>query len=126
MVSGMDDAESVPAQASAIFLRKDPMAEAVVVSPAASIERRVSQDRLFYSGMAIVMALAVLAGFAQTYYLPLAGSGQLTTITGREVSALIHAHGALFSLWVLLFVVQTSLIATHRVRIHQRMGLAFE
>ena len=100
------------------------MAEAVVVSPAASIERRVSQDRLFYSGMAIVMALAVLAGFAQTYYLPLAGSGQLTTITGREVSGLIHAHGALFSLWVLLFVMQTSLIATHRVRVHQRMGIA--
>lgn len=100
------------------------MAEAVVVSPAPSIERRVSQDRLFYSGMAIVTALAVLAGFAQTYYLPLAGSGQLTTITGREVSGLIHAHGALFSLWVLLFVMQTSLIATHHVRVHQRMGIA--
>ena len=55
------------------FRRKDPMAEAVVVSPAVSIERRVSQDRLFYSGMAIIMALAVLAGFAQTYYLPLTG-----------------------------------------------------
>src|SRR5688572_15924572 len=34
-----------------ISAERAPMAEAVVVSPAASIERRVSQDRLFYSGM---------------------------------------------------------------------------
>lgn len=40
------------------------------------------------------------------------------------MSGLIHAHGALFSLWVLLFVMQTSLIATHRVRVHQRVGIA--
>ena len=100
------------------------MAEAVVVSPAASIERRISRDRLFYSGMAIAMAVTVFAGFAQTYYLPLAGSGRLTTITGREVSGLIHAHGLLFSAWVMLFIAQTALIATHRVRVHQRIGIA--
>ena len=100
------------------------MREAVVTSPPASVERRVSRDRLFYSGMAVAMALTVFAGFAQTYYLPLLGRGPLTTFSGRQMNGLIHAHAVLFSAWVLLFITQTALIAAHRVRVHQRMGVA--
>src|SRR4029453_1308899 len=36
----------------------------------------------------------------------------------------LHVHGALFTAWVLLFVVQTALVSTHRVAVHRRLGVA--
>jgi len=80
-------------------------------------------DRLFYGGMAIGMALAVVVGFARTYYLS-AYFGTATTITGRPFSSVVQLHAALFTAWVLLFVVQTSLVATRRVAVHRRLGIA--
>ncbi|HUF47651.1 MAG TPA: hypothetical protein VMM93_07530 [Vicinamibacterales bacterium] len=100
------------------------MAEAVVVSSAPSIAQHVNRDRLFYSGMAVAMALVAFAGFARTYYLPMLGSGQPTTFGGFAVSPLVHLHGLLFTGWVLLFITQTALVATRRVRVHQRLGIA--
>jgi hypothetical protein len=39
------------------------------------------------------------------------------------LSPVFHLHGALFTSWIVLFIVQTSLIATKRVRVHQRLGI---
>jgi hypothetical protein len=80
-------------------------------------------DRVFYSGMTIAMALAVFVGFARTYYLS-AYFGTNGTITGAPFSTIIRVHAALFTTWVLLFLVQTSLVATHRVAVHRRLGAA--
>jgi hypothetical protein len=40
------------------------------------------------------------------------------------MTLLVHVHAALFTGWVLLFVVQTTLVARHKVAIHRRMGVA--
>ena len=73
-------------------------------------------DRRFFSAMAFVAALVVFAGFAPTYF--------LKQVFGTPVlSPLFHLHGALFTSWIVLFIVQTSLIATKRVRLHQRLGI---
>src|SRR5512143_3471861 len=93
----------------------------------ATASRPVSQpgryDRAFYSGMAIAMALAVLIGFARTFYLSWY-FGTHGTITGAPFTPVVRIHAALFTAWVLLFLVQTSLVATHRVAVHRRMGVA--
>jgi len=93
----------------------------------ATASRPVSQpgryDRVFYSGMAIAMALAVFIGFARTYYLS-SYFGTNATLTGGPVSTVVHLHAALFTAWVLLFLAQTSLVATHRVAVHRRLGVA--
>src|SRR4029450_11921533 len=34
-----------------------------------------------------------------------------------------HIHGALFTAWVLLFVAQTSLVASNRTDLHKRLGV---
>jgi hypothetical protein len=81
-------------------------------------------DRLFYGAMAIAMALTVLVGFAPTYYLRLAGEGPGVTVSGGPFTSLVHLHAALFTSWVLLFVVQTALVASHRVAVHRRLGVA--
>ena len=83
-----------------------------------------SRDRLFYGGMAIALAATVFAGFGSTYYFRLFSGGPTATLTGGPFTTLVHTHGALFTAWVVLFVVQTALISTRRVAVHRRRGLA--
>lgn len=83
-----------------------------------------ASDRVFYSGMAIAMALTVFAGFAPSYYLRWLADGPATTVSGAPVTSLIHLHGAVFSAWVVLFLVQTALVARRRVRLHRKLGIA--
>jgi hypothetical protein len=75
-------------------------------------------DRRLYVLAAIITPLIVLAGFARTYYLkPFFGTPDLP---GR----IVHLHGIVMTAWVLLFIVQISLVATRRTRVHQRLGIA--
>jgi hypothetical protein len=74
--------------------------------------------------MAVAMGLTVFAGFASTYYLRFLVGGPSATLTRGPFTALVHAHGALFTAWVLLFIVQTALVASRRVVVHRRLGVA--
>jgi hypothetical protein len=85
-----------------------------LVSPAA-------RDRKFYSGIAIVMLFTALVGFSRTYFLGLI-SGHARTITGRIPNATLHLHALLFMSWLVLFIVQTRLVATHRLKVHRKLG----
>jgi FtsH-binding integral membrane protein len=73
-------------------------------------------DHLFFSGMAGLLLATVFVGFARTYYL--AGMFHATL-----PSLIIHLHGAAFSSWILVLIVQTSLVAAGRVDIHRRLGV---
>lgn len=88
---------------------------AATVVPGTSLARKAG-DRLFYSGIALAIAATVFTGFFATFYNRGAGLPPL--------SPLLIAHGIVFTVWVLLFVMQTSLVATRRVRVHQRVGIA--
>ena len=90
-------------------------------------ETRISRrDRTFFVGMAIAALATVFFGFAPTYYLK---SFTHTAVypTGLPVSpslpALVHVHALLFSAWILLFLVQATLIAADRVHVHRRIGI---
>ncbi len=74
-------------------------------------------DRIFFSGMIILMLASVAVGFARTYYL--AG-----VIKAPLPSRIIHFHGAVFSVWMLLLLVQTTLISARRVDLHRKLGIA--
>jgi len=78
----------------------------------------VQQERRFFGAMAVALALTVLAGFSRTYYFNDLVSKPFT------LTPLLHWHGAVFSAWMLLLVAQTTLIATHRVNMHMRLGIA--
>jgi len=80
----------------------------------ASLQRRF--DRRLYLGATFVFFALVFWTFARTFYLkPFFGTPPL--------SLLLHIHGAVMTGWVVLLVVQTSLIAAHRVRWHRRLGV---
>ena len=102
------------------------MATASATRPAPQSSARVAgrHDRLFYGSMAVAMGLTVFAGFASTYYLRFLVGGPSATLTRGPFTALVHAHGALFTAWVLLFIVQTALVASRRVAVHRRLGVA--
>jgi hypothetical protein len=71
---------------------------------------------LFFSGMAGVILASVFVGFAHSYYLAGVFKAPLPNL-------LIHIHGVGFSCWILLLIVQTSLVAAGRVDLHRRLGL---
>lgn len=75
----------------------------------------MNRDHRFYSAMAIVAAVVTLGGFASVY-IPHASAG--------TVPAIIHLHAAVFMSWLVLFIVQTQLVAARRLRLHRRLGTA--
>jgi hypothetical membrane protein len=75
------------------------------------------RDRFFFGGMALAIALTIFAGFARTYYLK-------DVFGSPALSPLVHLHGLLFTCWILLFAVQTTLISVGRPDIHRRTGIA--
>ena len=74
-------------------------------------------DHVFFSGMAVLILASVFLGFAHSYYLAGVFHAPLP-------SRIIHIHGAVFSMWILLLITQTSLVAAGRADIHRRLGIA--
>jgi hypothetical protein len=73
-------------------------------------------DRRFFTGVAVAVALSVFVGFAPTYFLKVLYSTP-------ALSPLVHVHGMLFTLWILLFATQTTLVAARRTDLHRRLGI---
>jgi hypothetical protein len=74
-------------------------------------------DHYFFSATVFLMLVTVFFGFAPTYYLAGVFHAPLPSL-------LVHFHGAAFTLWMLLLITQTSLVAAHRTDIHKRLGMA--
>ena len=83
------------------------------LSPAITRRRR---ERWFYLGITIAFVITVFAGFAPTYYLR-------PVFTAAPLMPLLHLHGLVFSSWLVLLLVQTTLVAAHRTDIHRRLGI---
>src|SRR3954454_20433339 len=79
--------------------------------------RRPSDHGLFLAA-AILFPLVVLAGYFKTYYF------SAFFDTRPVANALVHAHGAVMTLWVVYFSTQIALIRTKSVRLHMTMGMA--
>ena len=90
---------------------------AIIDKPSANRSSR-SSDRYFFSGMALLLLGTVLLGFAKTYFL--AGVFHAPPLPDW----IIHVHGAAFTLWIVLLIVQIALVSAHRTDIHRRLGLA--
>lgn len=88
-----------------------------IAAPAPSPHRSLaSSDRRFFLSISIVIALVVFAGFAPTYYL----RGYYHS---EPLPSVFAIHGAVFSTWVVLFVVQAALVSARRTDIHRKLGV---
>jgi hypothetical protein len=72
-------------------------------------------ERVFYSSMAILLCVCVFIGFAPTYF-------QGGMMRAQLPSPVLHVHGAVFTLWMVLFVVQIAFISARRVKWHRSFG----
>ena len=72
--------------------------------------------RRFYVGMAIAVLITVFLGFSRSYFLK-------AYFGTPELSLLVHIHGLVFTSWVLLFLAQTTLVATGRTDLHRKLGV---
>ena len=71
--------------------------------------------------MGALVAVTVFAGFARSYYL----SHWLTPPARTpRITPLLHIHATVFTLWILLQVVQPALIASGRAGVHRKLGWA--
>jgi hypothetical protein len=67
--------------------------------------------------MTIAIVATVFAGFAPTYYLK-------SLFGAPPLIPLLHLHGAIFTSWIALLLIQTTLVSANRTDIHRRLGIA--
>lgn len=89
------------------------MPTGVLAAPALSRETAASP----YRWLALAAAAVALGGFARSYYL----KGFFGT---RSLGVTLQVHALVMSAWLGVFIVQTWLVAAHRVRWHRRLGVA--
>ena len=82
---------------------------------------RWRNDRLFYTGASLYLAVLTFAGFARSFYL---SSWMAPSPMQPEVGRLLILHGLFFTAWMALLVVQPVLIANRRRQLHRRLGWA--
>jgi hypothetical protein len=98
------------------------------ISTEPKLKARTRYDHIFFPAFAALMAIVVFVGFAQTYYLPGYLSGVLTLPAWKQGLApphpwIVHIHGALFSSWIGILLVQTSLVSARRADLHRKLGV---
>ena len=86
---------------------------ATLVAPIVSKKRA---DDLFFTSMSVIMLAIIVVGFAPSYFLRGA-------VFSHQPSLLVHLHGAVFSSWIFLFVIQSSLVSTGDIRLHRKLGI---
>lgn len=80
---------------------------------------RMKSDRIFYTCMGLAIAVTVVWGFSATFYFARWMTAPPTT---PDMTALLYVHGAVFTSWVALMVIQPMLIASRNIRLHRRLG----
>lgn len=75
------------------------------------------RERMFYSSMAVVIAIVIFVGFSRTFYIR-------PYFHHESLIPLLILHGIVFSSWIVLFITQTSLVAARRTKTHMRLGVS--
>ena len=74
-------------------------------------------ERRFFTGTAVAILLTVLIGFSRSFFLR-----PLFPDWPSPSEGIFYVHGAAFAAWILLLVVQTSLVAGGRTGLHRTIG----
>lgn len=87
----------------------------------AGARARWAPERRFYTGMALAMIALVLIGFGPSFYFR--GYVHFPR-PNPSLTPLVLVHGIVFSLWMVLFATQASLVGMNRRDLHMRLGVA--
>lgn len=81
------------------------------------IQRPLNKDRLFFSGMALLILGIIVVGFAPTFYLT-----SLFPQRPAPPERFFYVKGIIFSAWFLLMPIQCWLIVSRNVAWHRMLG----
>jgi hypothetical protein len=90
------------------------MQTSIAVSGTAAPSRHASAEHRFYVGSAVAALAIAIAAFLPGIIDPASRRGSLTPLVGL--------HAAVFTGWLILYLVQTILASTGNIRIHRRLG----
>ena len=85
---------------------------ALMVSPG-----RASAERRFFTGMALAILATVVVGFSRSFFLR-----PLFPERPSPSEMIFYVHGVVFTAWIVLLVVQVSLVAGGRTELHRKIG----
>jgi hypothetical protein len=80
---------------------------------------RIRNDRLFYTSMGLAIAATIFWGFSTTFYL---SRWMTPPPTAPDWTPLLYLHGAVFTGWMALLVIQPMLISSRNLKLHRRIG----
>lgn len=80
---------------------------------------KILAERRFYSGMAIAILMSVLVGFGRSFFLR-----PLFPNHPAPAELVFYIHGASFTLWIIVFFAQVTLISRGRAALHKKIGFA--
>jgi hypothetical protein len=87
----------------------------------ARIELRLTKERLFYCGMALLVTVGVVIGFGPSWFM----RGYMTSARPlTPLAPLVIIHAAAFTAWIGLFIAQAGLISARQHKLHMRLGMA--
>lgn len=73
------------------------------------------KEHVFFSSMAILLAVVIVCGFSNTYMPKLLNNSV-------NVPGIVHIHAFIFALWLVFFVLQVTLILRKKYDLHTRLG----
>jgi hypothetical protein len=79
--------------------------------------RSLHSDHQFFCIMAYLASATIVVGFSQTYFLK-------SFTAAPPLPLFVHVHAAIFTSWLALYLVQSTLVAAGRVDLHRRLGVA--
>lgn len=74
-------------------------------------------DATFYLVMSVIATAIIFLGFAPSFYL------KSVLHAPPPLSQLTTMHGVVFTAWVILFLVQSSLVSIDRLALHRQLGI---
>jgi hypothetical protein len=77
-------------------------------------------ERNFFAGMAVAMALVVLAGFARTFFFSFLYDEPAPFAPPETI---FYVHGVIAAAWMALLIVQPSLIRQNKIALHRKLGM---
>lgn len=86
-------------------------------NPALVGATRATSDRRFYAGMAWLLVVVAVAGFAPRSVAIIKGMMPMPPLV-------VHLHAAVMASWVTLLAVQATLALTGRIDLHRKWGMA--
>ena len=93
------------------------MASTQTVCASSVSQRSIRVEKYFYLCMSLLVAAVVVCGFSGTV-------GNKLIHANPRKPILLWVHAALFSTWVAFYILQSTLVRIHNVKLHRTLGWA--